>query len=222
MECKIDGEERLFSQKMSYRLRTSNSSTNRQCQWKYLGSPKFSKGENGARLKEEGKGEGQKWWHCRFFSGLTGGGQELGPTINHILSSLPSSAHRWLKPFHQTPVSRKRMERRKVGKRLGVNRGKRERGKEVNKVSCSFLTWSVCYSQPFLSGDQGKEGPGSSPWVWSISRWAGPGYPRCGDVCCGAGVPAGVPRLLWWGVDPFQGQRVGSCLTLGNELSEAT
>ena len=29
-------------------------------------------------------------------------------------------------------------------------------------------------------------------------------------------------KLLQEGLDPFQGLRVGSCLTLGNELSEGT
>ena len=83
--------------------------------------------------------------------------------------------------------------------------------------------WSGHSGQLSMSGeDQGQKGPSCSCWVWSIGRQAGPSTPSGQDVSCTeeesppeSPFGAGSRHLV-------QGLKLGSRLTLGNELSEET
>ena len=71
-------------------------------------------------------------------------------------------------------------------------------------------------------GDQGQKGPSCGRWVWSIGTKLALEYPEwSGCQSQRRRVPARVAICCRKG-DPFQGPKLGSCLTLGNELSEET
>ena len=70
-------------------------------------------------------------------------------------------------------------------------------------------------------GDQGQKGPSCGHWVWSIGRQAGPEYLECQDVSLSEEESHQSRHLLQEG-GLLLGLKLGSCLTLGNELSEET
>ena len=112
---------------------------------------------------------------------------------------------------------------RKTG-RIGRAKERKDRGKgrEVNKVSCSLpvgVFWPVVHirRRPGTKGSQLRL-LGLVHWQasWPLSTPSGQDvslskeeFPTRVAICCKKG-------------DPFQGPKLGSCLTLGNELSEET
>ena len=196
---------------------------------------KISKGEKGARLKEEGKEEGWKGgfmdisWHCRhpgitgLFSGVTG--REDGNLSSQSYYLQFSANVRWsnnsdpqiteaLQPDSCVQQQDGRKEGREVGG--GEKRKERGRGEEVSEVS-------GCLPGPALRSVVRVRRPGTNrSWEWLLSlvcwwvswslntQWLGHQSWRR--------HPFGVPKML--GEDPFQHTRMGSCLTLG--LSKQT
>ena len=78
------------------------------------------------------------------------------------------------------------------------------------------VLWPVVQS----GGDQGQKGPSCGCWVWSIGRQIGPEYPKwSGCQSQGRRVPTRVAICCRKG-DHLQGPKLGSFLTLRNELSE--
>ena len=98
----------------------------------------------------------------------------------------------------------------------------RGKGREVNKVSCSLSGWGTLASCLCQEETTDKRVPvaaaGSGPLAGKLSpedpKWSG-----CQSQ--GRRVPARVAICRRKG-DPFQGPKLGSCLTLGNELSQET
>ena len=107
--------------------------------------------------------------------------------------------------------------------RIGRAKEGKERGKgrEVNKVSCSLpvgALWPVVRirRRPGTKGSQ-LQPLGLVHWQasWPLSTLSGQ------DVSLSEEESHQSRNLLQEG-DPFQGPKLGSCLTLGNELSEET
>ena len=113
---------------------------------------------------------------------------------------------------------------RKKGGRIGRVKERKERGKgwEVNKVSCSLPSWSIlasCLCQEEASDERvpiTTTGSGASvdKVIPEYSEWSG-----C--QLQWRRVPARV-AIFCRKQDTFQGPKLGSCLTLGNELSNET
>ena len=157
---------------------------------------------------------------------------ELGPTRNQTRPEPEfkfSAKRRWsvsnpqlrLRPFDQIPASRT-WGIEKWG-RIGRVKERKERGKgrEVNKVSCSLPVGAV---GPVVRvrrrpGTKGSQLPllglvhwqASWPWVPRVVRMSvsAKKSPTKVAICCRNG-------------DPFQGPKLGSCLTLRNEFPEET
>ena len=168
--------------------------------------------------------------------------QELNPGLPHcrqILYQLNcqgslelefSAKRRWsvshpqltLRPFDQIPVSRTGgLEK---GGRIGRVKQRKERGKgrESNKVSSSLPGRGSLASCPRQEEIRDKRVPvaaaGSGPSAGKLF----PEYPKwSGCQSQWRKVPARV-GIFCRKRDPFQGLKLGSCLTLRNELSEET
>ena len=108
--------------------------------------------------------------------------------------------------------------------RIGRVKERKERGKgrEVNKVSCSLPGQGTLASCPHQEETRDKRIPvaatGSDPLAGKLA----PEYPEwSGCQSQGRRVSARV-AICCRKTDPFQGLKLGSCLTFGNELSEET
>ena len=73
-----------------------------------------------------------------------------------------------------------------------------------------------------MSEDHGQKGPSCGYWVWSVGGQAGPCVPRVVRMSVSAKKSPTRVATCCRKEDPFQGPKLGSCLTLGNELSEET
>ena len=71
-------------------------------------------------------------------------------------------------------------------------------------------------------GDQGQKDPSLGRWVWSIGRQAGPWVPRVVRMSVSVKKNPTRVTICCRKRDPFQGPKLGSCLTLRNELSKET
>ena len=146
---------------------------------------------------------------------------EIRPDQNQNSSSLPRGGDQspilssgW-GPFDQIPVFRTGgLE--KQG-RIGRVKERKERGKgrEVNKVSCSLPVGALW---PVVRVRRRPGTKGSGPLAGNLA----PEYPEwSGCQSQRRRVPTRVAICCRKG-DPFQGPKLGSCLTLGNELSQET
>ena len=125
-------------------------------------------------------------------------------------------------PFDQIPASRTRgLEKRG---RIGRVKERKERGKgrEVNKVSYSLPGRGTLASCLCQEETRDKRVPAAAAWSGPLTGKLAPEYPKwSGSQSQRRGVPTRV-TICCRKVDPFQGLKLGSCLTLGNELSEET
>ena len=126
--------------------------------------------------------------------------------MSKILDQIPASRTRGLEKWGRIGRVKERKERGK--------------GREVSKVSCSLpvgALWPVVRirRRPGTKGFQLRP-LGLVHWQasWPLSTPSGQDVSR-------SRVPARVATCCRKG-DPFQGLKLGSCLTLGNELPEET
>ena len=98
----------------------------------------------------------------------------------------------------------------------------RGKGREVNKVSHSLPGQGTLASCPRQEETRDKRVPVAAAESGPLAGKLAPEYPessRCQSKR--RTVPARV-AICCRKEDPFQGPKLGSCLTLGNELSEET
>ena len=101
-------------------------------------------------------------------------------------------------------------------------RKERGKGKEVNKVSCSLPGQGTLASCPRQEETRDKRVPVAAAGSGSLAGKLAPEYPEwSGCQSQQRRVPARV-TICFRKVDPFQGLKLGSCLTLRNELSKET
>ena len=108
--------------------------------------------------------------------------------------------------------------------RIGRVKERKERGKvrKVNKVSCSLPGWGTLASCPCQEETRDKRVPVAAAGSGPLAGKLAPEYPEwSGCQSQQRRVPARV-AICCRKADPFQGLKLGSCLTLGNELSEET
>ena len=127
-----------------------------------------------------------------------------------------------MRPFNLIPASRTRGLREKKG-RIGRVKGRKERGegREVNKVPCSLPSWGTLASCLRQEETRIKRVPGAATGSGPLVGKLVPEYPEWSGCQSKGRVPARVAICCRKG-DPFQGLKLGSCLTLENELSEET
>ena len=121
-----------------------------------------------------------------------------------------------MRPFDQIPASRTKGLGKK---RIGRVKEKKERakGRKVSKVSCSLTDQGTLASCPCQEESRDKKvpvaaagsGPSAGKLVPEYPEWSGcqsqqRRVPSRVAICCRKG-------------NPFQGPKVGSCVTLGNE-----
>jgi len=160
------------------------------------------------------------------------GGLELGPARNQTRPEPEfefSAKMRWsvsnpqlrLRALRPDSCIQDRGTRKNGEGYEGLRRGKREgRGERSIK---SLVPYRSGYSgQLSASGDQGQKGTSCSLWVWSIGRQAGPWVPWVVRMSASAKKSPTRVAICCRKVDPFQGPKLGSCLTLRNELSKET
>ena len=96
------------------------------------------------------------------------------------------------------------------------------KGREVNKVSCSLPCQGTLASCPRQEETRGKRVPVAAAGSGPLAGKLAPEYPKwSGCQSQQRRVPVRV-AICCRKADPFQGPKLGSCLTLGNELSEET
>ena len=108
--------------------------------------------------------------------------------------------------------------------RIGRVKERKERGKgsEVNKVSYSLPGWGTLASCPRQEETRDKRVPVAAAGSGPLAGKLAPEYPELsGCQSQRRRVPARV-AICCRKKEPFQGPKLGSCLTLGNELSEET
>ena len=93
---------------------------------------------------------------------------------------------------------------------------------EVNKVSCSLAGQGTLAGCPCQEETRDKRVPVAAAGPGPLAGKLAPEYPEwSGCQSQRRRVPARV-TICCRKRDPFQGLKLGSCLTLGNELSEKT
>ena len=108
--------------------------------------------------------------------------------------------------------------------RIGRVKERKERGKvrKVNKVSCSLPGWGTLASCPRQEETRDKRVPVAAAGSGPLAGKLAPEYPEwSGCQSQQRRVPSRV-AICCRKADPFQGPKLGSCLTLRNELSEET
>ena len=98
----------------------------------------------------------------------------------------------------------------------------RGKGREVNKVSCSLSGWGTLASCLCQEETRDKRVPVAAAGSGPLAGKLAPEYPEwLGCQSWRRRVPTRV-TICCRKRDPFQGPKLGSCLTLGNELSKET
>ena len=96
------------------------------------------------------------------------------------------------------------------------------KGREVNKVSCSLPGRGTLANCPRQEETRDKRVPVAATGSGPLAGKLAPEYPEwSGCQSQQRRVPA-RDAICCRKADPFQGPKLGSCLTLGNELSEET
>ena len=127
-----------------------------------------------------------------------------------------------LRPFDQIPAFRTGGLDKRVRIRRVKERKERVEEREVNKVSCSFpvrALWPVVHIR------RRPKTTGSQLWLLGLVHWQASwplSTPSGRDVSCTEEESPPESPFVAGRRTPFQGPKLGSCLTLGNELSKET
>ena len=107
--------------------------------------------------------------------------------------------------------------------RIGSVKERKERGKrrEVNKVSCSLPGRGTLASCPYQE-TRDKRVPVAAAGSGPLAGKLAPEYPEWSGCQSQQRRVLARVAICCRKTDPFQGLKLGSCLTLGNELSEET
>ena len=103
------------------------------------------------------------------------------------------------------------------------DQGTRKRERRGERSIKSIVPYRLGHSGQLSTsgGDQGQKGPVAAAGSGPLGSKLAPEYPEWSGCQSQRRVPTRVAICCRKG-DPFQGLKLGSCLTVGNELSEET